>query len=70
MPGDDGQPVVKSALALGYRHLDTAAMYENESAVGAAIASSGLVRSDLFVTTKIWKRKTPSKRHSIRASAN
>jgi diketogulonate reductase-like aldo/keto reductase len=40
MPGGGCQPVVENALALGYRHLDTAAMYENEDAVGAAIAAS------------------------------
>jgi len=39
MPGGGCQPVVESALALGYRHIDTAAMYENEEAVGAAIAA-------------------------------
>ena len=39
---------------LGYRHIDTAAMYENEAAVGAAIAASGVGREDLFVTTKVW----------------
>lgn len=54
MPGGGCQPVVESALALGYRHIDSAAMYDNEEAVGAAIASSGIVRSDLFVTTKVW----------------
>lgn len=54
MPGGGCQPVVESALSLGYRHLDTAAMYENEDAVGAAIATSGLARDDLFVTTKVW----------------
>jgi 2,5-diketo-D-gluconate reductase B len=54
MPGGACQPVVESALALGYRHLDTAAMYENEDAVGAAIAASGLPRNDIFVTTKVW----------------
>jgi 2,5-diketo-D-gluconate reductase B len=54
MPGGDCQPVVESALALGYRHLDTAAMYDNEAAVGAGIAASGLARKDLFVTTKVW----------------
>jgi 2,5-diketo-D-gluconate reductase B len=54
MPGDSCQPVVESALALGYRHIDTAAMYENEKAVGAAISASGVPRSDLFVTTKVW----------------
>jgi 2,5-diketo-D-gluconate reductase B len=54
MPGGGAQPVVESAIALGYRHLDTAAMYENEAAVGAAIAASGVKRDDLFVTTKAW----------------
>src|SRR5260370_10418929 len=54
MPGGGCQPVVESALALGYRHLDTAAMYENEDAVGAAIASSNVARGKLFVTTKVW----------------
>src|ERR1700675_2291974 len=39
MPGGGCQPVVESALGLGYRHLDTAAMYENEDAVGAAVES-------------------------------
>src|ERR1700722_16583298 len=54
MPGGGCQPVVESALALGYRHLDTAAMYDNEDAVGSAIAASGVKRKDLFVTTKVW----------------
>ncbi|MGO4726580.1 MULTISPECIES: aldo/keto reductase [unclassified Inquilinus] len=54
MPGADAQPVVESALAIGYRHIDTAAMYENEAAVGAAIAASGIRRDDLFITTKVW----------------
>jgi 2,5-diketo-D-gluconate reductase B len=54
MPGGGCQPVVESALSLGYRHIDTAAMYENEDAVGAALAASGLARNDLFVTTKVW----------------
>ena len=54
MPGAAAQPVVESALALGYRHIDTAAMYENEAAVGAAIAASGVARAELFVTTKVW----------------
>jgi 2,5-diketo-D-gluconate reductase B len=45
MPGGESQPVVESAIALGFRHLDTAAMYENEAAVGAAIATSGAKRA-------------------------
>jgi 2,5-diketo-D-gluconate reductase B len=54
MPGGESQPVVESAIALGFRHIDTAAMYENEAAVGAAIAASGVERDELFVTTKVW----------------
>ncbi len=54
MPGGGCQPVVESALALGFRHIDTASMYENEEAVGAAVAASGLPRESLFVTTKVW----------------
>lgn len=54
MPGGDCQPVVESALEQGYRHIDTAAMYENEAAVGAALRASGLARQDLLVTTKVW----------------
>src|SRR6202051_442157 len=54
MPGGDAQPVVESAIALGFRHIDTAAMYENEAAVGAAIAASGIARDELFITTKAW----------------
>ncbi|BCG04122.1 oxidoreductase (plasmid) [Paraburkholderia sp. PGU19] len=54
MPGGDCQPVVESALEVGYRHIDTAEMYQNEDAVGAAIAGSGIARHDLYVTTKVW----------------
>ncbi|WP_111641597.1 2,5-didehydrogluconate reductase DkgB [Marinimicrobium alkaliphilum] len=45
---------VLSALALGYRHIDTATFYENEAAVGKAIRASGVPREEIFVTTKIW----------------
>jgi 2,5-diketo-D-gluconate reductase B len=54
MPGADCQPAVESALELGYRHIDTAEMYQNEEAVGAAIASSGIAREQLHLTTKVW----------------
>lgn len=45
---------VRDALDVGYRLLDTAASYGNEEAVGAGISSSGIDRSDVFVTTKLW----------------
>ncbi len=46
--------IVSEALAAGYRHIDTAAVYGNEEGVGRAIAASGISRDDLFVTTKLW----------------
>jgi len=45
---------VRDALALGYRHIDTARMYGNEAEVGEAVAASGVARSEIFLTTKIW----------------
>jgi 2,5-diketo-D-gluconate reductase B len=54
MQGEVCRAAVESALALGYRHIDTAEMYGNEDAIGAAIAAAGLPRKDLHVTTKVW----------------
>ena len=45
---------IKTALEIGYRHFDTAQIYENEQYVGAAISESGIPRDELFITTKIW----------------
>ena len=45
---------VKMGLELGYRHIDTAQIYENEAEVGQAIAESDVPREELFVTTKVW----------------
>lgn len=45
---------VKTALELGYRTIDTAQIYDNEAAVGRAVAESGIARDELFITTKIW----------------
>jgi 2,5-diketo-D-gluconate reductase B len=54
MQGDACRAGVESALSLGYRHIDTAEMYGNEDAIGAAIAASRLARNELHVTTKVW----------------
>jgi len=48
------EQIVLDALEVGYRHIDTAMIYRNEAAVGRAIASSGIARDELFVTTKLW----------------
>jgi 2,5-diketo-D-gluconate reductase B len=54
MQGDACRAAVESAIGLGYRHIDTAEMYGNEDAIGAAIAASGIARGDLHVSTKVW----------------
>lgn len=53
-PDNEAAPAVKAALDAGYRHVDTAAVYENEQGVGEGIRQSGLPRSDIFLTTKLW----------------
>lgn len=60
IPDSETQPAVEAALAAGYRHLDTAASYGNEAAVGAAIKASAIPREDLFVTTKLWIQHAPT----------
>lgn len=52
--GDEARNAVLDALKAGYRHIDTAAIYGNEEAVGVAIVQSGIAREDLFITTKLW----------------
>ena len=54
LKGNDARDAVKSALSLGYRHIDTAQVYDNESEVGDGITSSGIPRREIFLTTKIW----------------
>ena len=59
MSGAKLQNVLVAALRQGFRHIDTAQMYQNESDVGAAIRASGVARSDVFVTTKVWVDNYP-----------
>ncbi|WP_333624429.1 aldo/keto reductase [Sphingobacterium siyangense] len=52
--GEEAYQAVKEALAAGYTHIDTAAIYGNEKSVGKAIKDSGIDRNSLFITTKLW----------------
>lgn len=76
IPEEETQAAVESALAAGYRHLDTAASYGNENAVGAAIKASGIKREELFITTKLWIQHAPTgsvyddTKHSFQNSMN
>jgi diketogulonate reductase-like aldo/keto reductase len=54
VPDTETSVAVRTALDTGYRHIDTAKLYQNEAGVGAAIAESGIPRDELFVTTKVW----------------
>ena len=54
LEGDTATRLVAGAIDAGYRHVDTAAMYGNEAAVGDGIRASGVPRGDVFLTTKVW----------------
>jgi 2,5-diketo-D-gluconate reductase A len=54
VPDDETTQAVTAALEAGYRSIDTATAYQNEAGVGKALVASGIDRSDLFVTTKLW----------------
>jgi diketogulonate reductase-like aldo/keto reductase len=54
IPETETKSAVATALAAGYRHIDTAKLYQNETEVGEAIAESGISRDEIFVTTKVW----------------
>lgn len=65
---EDIVPAVSTALETGYRHIDTAATYLNESGVGQVIAESGIARHDLFVTTKLWNSRHTDARAALEES--
>ena len=54
LSGEECARAVERALALGYRHIDTAQMYRNEDEVGKGMQSSGVNREEVFLTTKVW----------------
>jgi diketogulonate reductase-like aldo/keto reductase len=54
--GGTAREAVQSALACGYRHVDTARIYGNEADVGEAVRRAGIARTELFVTTKLWNQ--------------
>ncbi|MEU8242550.1 aldo/keto reductase [Actinoplanes missouriensis] len=70
IPDAETTAAVSTALATGYRSIDTAAIYGNEAGVGTAIATSGIPRDELFVTTKLWISDLgrTSARDALRAS--
>jgi 2,5-diketo-D-gluconate reductase A len=68
LDGKDAHDSVRSALEIGYRHIDTATGYQNESEVGAALKESGVAREDVFVTTKCPPERVGRERETLEAS--
>ncbi|MDT8836733.1 aldo/keto reductase [Paraburkholderia fungorum] len=54
MTGDDIYRVIPEALRAGFRHIDTGQIYRNEAEIGDCVVASGIPRSDIFLTTKVW----------------
>ena len=57
IPNEETAEAVRAAVDLGYRSIDTAAIYRNEEGVGEAVRSSAVPREELFVTTKVWNER-------------
>lgn len=55
LKGKECEQVVSKAIQCGYRHVDTAEMYDNEEYVGLGLANTGVSRSQLFITSKVWR---------------
>jgi len=66
--GGAAEDAVRRALEVGYRHVDTARAYRNEAEVGRALAASGVARSDVFVTTKMWPDRAGRERDTLAES--
>lgn len=70
LKGDEATRLVAHAVQSGYRHVDTAAMYDNEAAVGAGLRTAGVPREEIFLTTKVWPTEIGRRdlRRSVEAS--
>src|SRR4029450_9148997 len=66
--GRPGQTIIRRALDVGYRHLDTARVYRNEEEVGRAVRDSGIAREDVFITTKLPPDRADRAQHTLSAS--
>ena len=70
MPAEDTARMTRTALELGYRHIDTAQIYGNEADVGRGMAEAGVPRDRIFLTTKVWvdHYRTPDLLRSVEES--
>lgn len=70
MRRDDMMRMIPAALQAGFRHIDTAQIYQNESEVGECVAASGLKRADVFLTTKVWVANYPARAFAASVDAS
>ncbi|MEA4934714.1 MAG: aldo/keto reductase [Lawsonibacter sp.] len=68
LPQDSGREVILNAIRVGYRHFDTASVYQTEAALGQAIRDSGLPREEFFITSKVWRTQMDSPREAFESS--
>ncbi len=68
LKGPDAVRATRTALEVGYRHLDTATVYDNEAEVGSALQDSGVSRADVFITTKFPPNRAGNELTTLRAS--
>ena len=54
IPNDEAESITKDAIKLGYKHIDTAQVYQNEEGIGNALKSLSISRSEIYITTKMW----------------
>lgn len=62
LTGPGAVDIIAKAIEIGYRHIDTAQLYDNENEVGQAIPNSGIPREEIFLTTKVWPSNLPGHR--------
>lgn len=67
---EETQLAVSKALEVGYRSVDTAAIYKNEQGVGAALKAAGVARDELFITTKLWNDSQQDPKKALEESLN
>ena len=70
LTGSTCEQAVRTALDIGYRHIDTAEMYGNEAEIGRALAASGVDRRSVFITTKVWSNHLHAKDFIASAEAS
>ncbi|WP_075183073.1 2,5-didehydrogluconate reductase DkgA [Pantoea sp. 1.19] len=67
---DDARNAALKALEVGYRHIDTAAIYKNEAAIGAALQETAVPRDEIFITTKLWNDDQLQAEKALETSLN